>query len=373
MPVYLHAVHTATPPYALSQERLRDEMLARLPASRMAQRVIRRVYNQSAIETRHTVLPDLAAPDENGFLFADGQLKTPSSAARNQRYAEAARTLATRAVRGLWENESSESSEAPANFAPSEITHLVTVSCTGFIAPGIDCHLIKTFETLGLRPDTPRFHIGFMGCCAAFPALRLAQALCLADPNAVVLIVCVECCTLHLKRRDDPDSIISGAVFSDGAAAALVSAREPFHPAWELQRFGTLLIPDSANDMAWSVGDEGFEMVLSTYVPRVLGSEIQTALESLHGAGCVDTTSHWAIHPGGRAILDHIQTSLALPPDALAPSRDILRRYGNMSSPTVLFVIDAIGTSAKASPGESLCAMAFGPGLTLETGMLTRT
>lgn len=361
MPAFLHALNTAVPPFALSQIRIRDEMLARLPPSRMAQRLTRRVYDQSTIETRHTVLPDLETDDEKGFLFADGQMNTPGSAARNQRYADAACTLATQAVRGLFDTQ------PPAGFRPDDITHLVTVSCTGFIAPGIDCHLI---ETLGLRPDAPRFHLGFMGCCAAFPALRLAHSLCLADPRANVLVVCVECCTLHLKRRTDPDSIISGAVFADGAAAALVSAREPTHSAWKIERLGTLLLPDSAKDMAWSVGDEGFEMVLSTYVPRVLGSEIQTALETLHGADCVDTMSHWAIHPGGRAILDHIQTSLALTPDDLAPSRDVLRCFGNMSSPTILFVIDAI---ANASPGESLCAMAFGPGLTLETGILTRT
>lgn len=234
-----------------------------------------------------------------------------------------------------------------------------------------------------------------MGCYAAFPALRMAKAFCEANPQANVLVICAELCTLHMHSSSDPDAIIANSVFADGAAAALVSARSPVagRTALELNHFETTLTPVGIGEaeMAWTVGDQGFDMVLSTYVPSIIESHIVGALAPLLSHSSTPTNpvqtheqtpqqtpqqthgeqvQHWAIHPGGRSILDKVQSSLSLSDAQLRPSREVLRLYGNMSSVTILFILaDLLHT---VSEGERVCAMAFGPGLTVESGLMTR-
>ena len=203
----------------------------------------------------------------------------------------------------------------------------------------------------------------------------MAQAFCEADPDATVLVVCLELCTLHLKFQSDPDSLISASVFADGAAAAVVSARPPEdgRGALEMTAFATTLTPTGEEDMAWTVGDKGFDMVLSTYVPSIIEANLREALAPLFAeVGLTEEDiDHWAIHPGGRAILDKVEASLALAPDKLLPSREVLRDYGNMSSATVLFILQKL-LAAPAVDDEKVYAMAFGPGLTVESGLFTR-
>ncbi len=364
--VYLHQLATAVPRYAIPQSHARDSLKARLGDNRLAQRLVHRLYSQSGIETRYSAVADFA-PDtaETSGLFLDeaGTYTSPSTKVRNDLYAEAARPLFREAAERVL-------SEHP-NFTAGDVTHVVTVSCTGFFAPGPDYFLVRD---LCLRPTVQRFHLGFMGCYAAFPALRMAKAFCEADPNAVVLIVCLELCTLHLQLSGDPDRLLSSSLFADGAGAALVSAREPEAAAYELSGLATALTPVGVGeaDMAWTVGDEGFDIVLSSYVPDILGANIHSALAPLFAQYELtpDDIDHWGIHPGGRAILDKVEASLALPEDALAPSRRVLRDYGNMSSATILFVLREM--LEEASTGERVCAVAFGPGLTVESGLLTR-
>ncbi len=256
-----------------------------------------------------------------------------------------------------------------ADLPPEDVTHLVTVSCTGFATPGVDLYLV---DALGLPQDVERTHIGFMGCFAAFPALRLARAFVALDPDAVVLIVCVELCTLHLQPRGDVDAVLSGAVFADGAAAAIVSARPPASDVrtLRLDATSTALARSGVDAMAWTIGDHGFDMTLTAYVPRVLEAETSAAVAPLLRRGGLIATDvpWWAVHPGGRAIVDKVAGALALPEAAVAASRDVLRAAGNMSSATVLFVLERLMDPDLPGPavGDAVAALAFGPGLTVD-------
>ena len=223
---------------------------------------------------------------------------------------------------------------AEAGVAPDEVTHVITVSCTGMFAPGPDFRLVKD---LGLPTDVERFHIGFMGCAAALPGLRAAAHICAAQPDAVVLVAAAELCTLHIRSSEDPQQIVAASVFADGAAAAIVSARpRKDGPRLELERFGTVLTSEGESDMVWTIGDQGFDMVLTAEVPRIIGREIREAVGSFLGADAPDA---WAVHPGGRSVLDRVESGLSLDPAALEPSRSVLRRQGNMSSATILFIL----------------------------------
>ena len=261
------------------------------------------------------------------------------------------------------------------------MTHVVTVSCTGFHAPGPEYEIVRG---LGLSDAVQRYHFGFMGCYASMPALRAAGQFCAADQEAVVLVVSVELCTLHLRSSEDPDTIVASSLFADGAAAGIVTARDlpTTVPALRLDGFHTAIVPEGVDDMAWTIGDSGFEMILSTAVPQIIGESIIGALTPLYGredalaeafaAGRVgDRVRHWAIHPGGRSILDRVQERLALSDVQLRPARETLRRFGNMSSATVLFVLKRILEQEGAEPGDRVAAMAFGPGLTAESALLT--
>jgi len=343
---------------------------------RRTDRLLDRVYAASAIDGRHSVLPDFL-PDPPGgaatpFVDGDGRFRSPTTGERNALYAAHAPGLAERAARAAL--------AAADGFAPADVTHLVTVSCTGFMTPGTDLHLAGS---LGLRPRLERYHLGFMGCFAAFPALRMARAFCAADPAAVVLIVAVELCTLHLQPAADLDAVLSAAVFADGAAAALVSARAPrTSPAdgaataqrpLALERSATAVTRDGAADMAWTIGDHGFDMTLTAYVPRVIAAETADALAPLFEGGVGPSDVRWwAVHPGGRAIVDKVVEAMGLDEDAVAASRAVLRRAGNMSSATVLFVLEELMDRRHPGPvpGERVAALAFGPGLTVDSALL---
>jgi alkylresorcinol/alkylpyrone synthase len=381
MTVSVRSLETAVPPTLLGQDDVRD-LFARQPGiTRLGRRLISAVYDASAIDTRHTVLEELdptsatlvsAVPGSAPPVFhdaADGQILTPSTGARNEVYRERSPELFLAAAgRAL---------EAAVGVEPDDITHVVTVSCTGFYAPGPDYAVVRG---LGLKPSTQRYHLGFMGCYAAFPALRAARDFCRADPGAVVLVVCVELCTIHLHSSNDPDTILASSVFADGAAAAVVSAKPVAagETVLELDAFETVLTPGGEADMAWTIGDAGFEMTLSSYVPKIIERHIQGALAPLLAADPAlaglpyAEIERWAIHPGGRSILDKVQHNLGLRDEQLEPSREVLREYGNMSSATVLFVLQRILHKASTDEAERVCAMAFGPGLTVETALLTR-
>jgi alkylresorcinol/alkylpyrone synthase len=363
------SIGTAVPAARLRQHQVRDLFAGQPGNDRLTTRLIGAAFDASAIETRHTVLGDLAAAaaatavpgaetDERMPTVTDtGDLLAPSTGARNDAYIRLAPPLFAEAARNALD---------AASVGPSEVTHVVTVSCTGMFAPGPDYRLVRD---LGLPTTVARAHLGFMGCAAAVPALRTAAQICAASPEAVVLVVCAELCSLHVRTPSDADEIVAASVFADGAAAAVVSAdaSRAAGATFELDRFATVLTDEGEKDMAWTIGDTGFEMVLSAEVPRIIGREIRGAVESFLGDDGVDT---WAVHPGGRSVLDRVESGLGLPADALTVSRDVLRDYGNMSSATILFILGAL-LAGDLADGDRVATLAFGPGLTLEAARLT--
>lgn len=352
LPSFLHHLATLPAPHRhrqydlglLLQEQFDDERYRRIAAQ-----AIRR----SGIETRHTVLESYF---DHGPFDEKGQAPT---SARNDLYATESRRLATRLARNILESPGAPDAE--------EITHVIFTTCTGFVNPGPEFHMVAD---LGLSENVERYTIGFMGCYGAFPTLRMADQFCRARPDARVLFVCLELCTLHMQLDARPDAILGNVVFADGAAGGIVSSDRvaaETSGGYRLDRFATATLPDGESSMAWSIGDRGFDLVLSSYVPKVIGAEIGDVLERTGFSP--DEIDRYAIHPGGKAILDRVESALDLPEHALDFSREILRDYGNMSSATILFVLERMLESS--SDPDRLLAMAFGPGLTVETAGLT--
>jgi predicted naringenin-chalcone synthase len=372
MAVRVRTIQTAIPATVLRQPDVRDVFMGQPGLGRLGQRLVSAAFDASGIDTRYSVIDELSldyqSDDPQFFDLASRRLLSPSTRVRNELYSERASRLSVEAAQ--------KALEACEGITADDITHVITVSCTGFFAPGPDYVLVRR---LGLKSSTLRYNIGFMGCYAAFPALRAAKAFCEADPDAVVLVVSAELCTLHVRSSNEPDQIIASSVFADGAAAAIVSARPlpDAAPSLSIDAFESVLTPVGEEDMAWTIGDEGFEMVLSTYVPKIIDEHIVGALEPLLArepalaAAPNEQIDLWAIHPGGRSILDKVEAKLELSEQQLVPSRAILREYGNMSSATILFVLKRILESG-GTDAQRLCAMAFGPGLTVETGLFTR-
>jgi len=362
MEVFLHHVETLVPARSYSQEFARRRMKGWLRDRRL-QRLADSVYRQSGIERRHSVVDDFSE-ECAGTLFPttpEGQLVEPSTGARNRCFIRHSREMSVDLARRAIERS---------GFGKEEITHVITASCTGFHNPGPDFHIVRE---AGLPDATERYHLGFMGCYAAFPALRMASQFCLANPRAVVLVECLELCSLHLQIKDDVDSLLANALFADGAGAALVSAQRPrrCRPVLALEQFLSAMAPEGGKDMAWEIGDRGFHLVLSSYVPDVIAANITTMVEhALAGSPwAVHDIAWWAVHPGGKAILDNVQQQLGLRPDQLQASREVLRDYGNMSSATIFFVLEKL-LQREVPAEEAVVAMAFGPGLTVESALL---
>jgi len=364
MKTYIHHIETLLPQYSYRQDYARDRMVGWMPGKRN-RRLIHGIYDHSGIETRYSVLPDFG-PNAEPVLFRedeDGRIIEPSTGDRNRYFRECARELVVKAGRQALDNAE--------GISASDITHVITVSCTGFYNPGPDLDLIKG---LGLPESTERYNIGFMGCYAAFPALRMAHQFCMARPESVVLIVCLELCSLHLQFREEADSLLANSLFADGAAAVLVSAREPKGncPALAIESFASALAPEGESEMAWEVGDRGFDIRLSTYVPNIIAANIGKIVEGvlLDASRTLNDIGTWAVHPGGRSIVDRVEKELNLKPEQLEDSREILRQCGNMSAVTVLFVLHRILNREGLDRKHPICAMAFGPGLTIETALL---
>jgi predicted naringenin-chalcone synthase len=348
------AIETAVPPAVLPQTVARDVFAGQPGRSRLGARLVAAAFDASGIDERHTVVDALATRRESALVASDGTIRPASTGTRNALYAEHAAPLALEAARRALD---------ASGLGAEQVTHVITASCTGFVSPGPDLALVTG---LGLAPSTARLHVGFMGCSAAFPALRAADAVCRSAPDAVVLVVCVELCTLHLGASDEPEQVVAMSLFADGAAAAVVTARETAGPSLAFDGFLTGVLPDSIDEMRWTIGDAGFVMHLSSRVPAHIGHGIRSSLAPLLPDG-PDAVDAWAVHPGGRSIVDNVQTALALPDAAMAPTRGVLARYGNMSSPTVLFVLREL---LAAGAHGTVCAMAFGPGLTLEAARM---
>jgi predicted naringenin-chalcone synthase len=311
--------------------------------------LFRRMARRAGIGHRWSVLSPTAdggSPVEPGGLYG-GEEPAPTSARMNI-YADAAPPLALAAIAELAQKTSIEG-----------ITHLVVASCTGFIAPGLDQIIAAE---LGLDPGVERTFVGFMGCYAAVSALRVAYHIVRSEPSARVLVVTVELSTLHLQFTSEIEPLLAMLQFGDGAAAALVSAETSGFAV--LNQFAASL-EDTAHLIRWTIGDSGFAMHLSGQVPaHIAQALVEGELRSrMLGDVAHEAIDAWAIHAGGRSILDAVETALDLPPDALEESREVLDRFGNMSSSTLMFVLAAMLDKPERRTGV---AMAFGPGLAAE-------
>ncbi|HEY9722126.1 MAG TPA: type III polyketide synthase [Oscillatoriaceae cyanobacterium] len=300
-----------------------------------------KIFANPAIATRHTVLAD------PGAFYAE----SPGAGARNAVFAREAPGLARRAAE-----------RALGGQPPDSLDALITVTCTGYMTPGLD---ILLAQALGMRPDLRRFGLGGMGCYAAFPGLNLARSALSAGARRA-LVVCAELCTLHFQPDANTDNIVSTSLFADGASAIALSGEDG--PGWSIVDTRTATLYDTGEHMTWHLTDTGFRMSLSSYVPLILREAIGDWLAAWlaeHGLTIADV-AHWGIHPGGPRILDHLQEALGLSEAQMTPSREVLRTCGNMSSATIFFILNRLA----ASPGERALLLAFGPGLTLEGALL---
>lgn len=357
----IHQIETAVPEHLFKQEELREIMKDVVGTTERQKRIIHHLYANSGIDTRYSVIDDFKNRD-NPSLFFNGQGPTPGTKSRNDLYIKKGRELFVEIAEKLIKNS---------DFETEDITHLVTVSCTGFYAPGPDFDIINS---LGLDTSIERYHLGFMGCYASIPALKMAQQFCVADENATVLVVSVELCSIHFQANSKMDNLLSSTVFSDGGAGAIVSNKTPTNSHYRIDGFASSINKKGADDMAWSIGDTGFNMILSNYIPDLLKEGMDDFLLDVMSQFQIthNDIDQWAIHPGGRAILDKLEASTSVPKGKLGSSRIVLSNFGNMSSATILFVLKELINQKSEKADEKTLVMAFGPGLTLESALLTK-
>lgn len=359
-------------------------------------RLAKMLFRKAAVETRYTVVPhkvaynwcqdvsgidppsepsDRAVPSQITPQVVPGQSRGPSTRERMELFARFASDLAVR---------SSEQALSQSGLLAQQITHLVVVTCTGFDAPGVDIELI---ERLGLPRTTQRVQVGFMGCHAAINGLRTGLAIAAADPQARVLLCAVELCSLHYRYTWDTEGIIGNALFADGSGAVVLGQTDtephsttdqspPTNCSWHLHDTGSVVISDSRQAMSWSIGNHGFDMRLTSDVGDKIEAELAVWLSDWLGRHELSFADidFWGVHPGGPRILDAVQNSVKLPPAALATSRSILQRHGNMSSPTVLFILNEFRQARidNANTQRQHCILlGFGPGLVAEIALLS--
>ena len=314
------------------------------------------LYQHSGIGHRYSVIPDYSRPASDWKFYPQSENlePVPSLEQRMDVYNKQAPLLSVNAIR----NCLGHINEKP------EVTHLITVSCTGMSAPGLD---LQVAELLDLKNNIFRTSINFMGCYAAIHALKIADAICSSDIKAHVLIVCTELCTLHFQREPTMDNIASSLLFGDGSAAALIVPNH--HPSHGLQfdGFYSEIIPKGKRDMAWELSSTGFLMTLSGYIPDLIKEDFNSIVQrSLSENSCdIKDISHWCIHPGGKRILETIGKCLSFTNNELKTSYEILNEFGNLSSATILFVLNNMMKHKKEI--KKLYGAAFGPGLTVET------
>jgi predicted naringenin-chalcone synthase len=344
--VYLNKIATAVPPHDVHKEF--SDFAPTLLAEERRAGVFKKMADRSHIDHRYSFLKARRHDEylDDAHFYKLGAF--PDTQKRMQFYEEHAFDLAKLALDQL-------------EFAKldKDITHVIVTSCTGFYAPGLDLQIVEHY---GLKASTERTIIGFMGCYAAFNSLKLAWHVVRSMPTANVLILNLELCTIHLQETDNIEELLSFLIFADGCAASLVSA-DPH--GIRLDRFTSTIAPGTKEQITWDIGNEGFDMVLSGKVPGTIAHALPASQKDILGDHNLKDIDYWAIHPGGRTVLDAVQKSFSLKDEAMVFSREVLKAYGNMSSATVMFVLKDILESK--TPAGTGCAMAFGPGVTLES------
>jgi predicted naringenin-chalcone synthase len=377
MPLYIAGLGTALPEHSIDQKDAAAIVESFCCDQDEQRRLLPVLFRRSGVERRHSVLleaSDGALEDRQSFFAARRHADDsgPTTATRMTRYATEALPLAERAALAAFEQ---------AHVARSSVTHLITVSCSGFGSPGWEIGLV---DRLHLRRDVARTHIGFMGCHGAFNGLRVAHAFGQTSSDALALVVAVELCSLHQQYGWESNRVVSNSLFADGAAAVIGARHQPVNAprscatsnvasgasqaAWSLVASGSHLVPDTDDAMSWHIGDHGFQMTLSPRVPELIQQCLRPWLETwLAAQGTIlGRIGSWAVHPGGPRILSATAEALELPAEALAVSREVLQECGNMSSPTVLFLLERLRQRNAPLP---CVALGFGPGLTIEAAL----
>ena len=354
------SIGTAVPEYKHKQEDILDFMQRVFALNETDHRRLKFLYRQGGIDTRYSVIPDYSLSTANWLFYPSSENLEPfpKLEQRMQWYQHYAAPLSLRAIDKCLEN-----------FSGNAITHLITVSCTGMSAPGLDLELL---ELLQLPATTFHSSINFMGCYAAIHALKIADAFCKADKKANVLIVCTELCTLHFQKEHTIDNMTSSMLFADGAAAVLVSGNEE-QQGLTIGNFYSTVAVKGKKDMAWELSSKGFLMTLSGYIPELIEEDFNELVTNALAAADLDkeNITHWCIHPGGKKILEAVHKSLDFTNGQLQSCYKVLKEYGNMSSPTVLFVLEQIMKELNNKGNENIFGAAVGPGISMETFILS--
>lgn len=352
------ALATKVPETILSQERFQEAAKTLLSLKGPELDLLKRILEKSLINKRHTIVDDFLEKRFKGNFFGRGRkARFPKTARRNELYKEAAPKLAEAVCQDVLEQWGGDR---------KQITHIISVSCTGMIAPGIEFLMV---ERLGLSWDIERLGINFMGCFGAFKGLAIAKSLALENPKHRVLVVCTELCSLHFQEDDKKDSFVSNAIFADGAAAVVVGTevKEREKLLFEMHNQSSQALKNTQGHMTWDAGDYGYQMRLNNTIPKNLEKHFSPFVQRLIGTIPIEQCM-WAIHPGGKAILEGVARACSLDQDQLFASWNVLREYGNMSSPTFLFVLKELLTYQK----KWVVGVGFGPGLSIEGLLLKR-
>lgn len=350
------SIGTAVPIYCHRQSDIMEFMQTIYAINEVEKRKIRFLYQKCGINQRYSVIADYsrAIQDWKFYPHSESLEPFPTLEQRMTVYNKQAPLLSVDAIRNCLAER----------ISVKEITHLITVSCTGMSAPGLD---LQVMELMDFEKNIFRTSVNFMGCYAALHALKLGDALCQSNPQAKVLIVCTELCTLHFQKEATMDNIASSLLFGDGSAAVLMTSSDGREEGVEITSFYSEVIPKGKRDMAWELSSSGFLMTLSGYVPELLEEDFKSVTRrSLEESKLtIDDITDWCIHPGGRRVLEAIEHSINLPKEKLQASYEVLHSYGNMSSASVLFVLKNLWKDK--SQNKNIFAAAFGPGLTIET------
>lgn len=355
MSAHILALSTAVPAHCYSQKEVAEKVISIFQMDNDKGEAAKRIYLNSAIEKRYSVIPDfLYERDRWEFWGPQYPRQVPGMTQRNNIYKDEAPKLAEEAACKVIKKWGGD---------PSEITHIISVSCTGMMAPGIEFHLM---QKLGLSPAVNRLGINFMGCFGAFKGLAVAKAFASENKKNRILLICTELCSLHLQAKPDLETITGHSLFADGAAGAIIGAQpdQKENSLWEIIKTQSVGFQKSLDKMSWEAGDQGFIMRLSPEVPVLIKRQIKQFSEDLIGKEIPIKEADWAIHPGGKSILQAVEKALNLSLEQSQSSWDILKEYGNMSSATFLFVLDRLSLKDKLHPWT--IGLGFGPGLSAE-------
>jgi predicted naringenin-chalcone synthase len=350
------AIGTALPDYRAKQDDILHFMQTAYN-NKEAERKLKMLFTHSGIDYRYSVLPDFDL-NKTPILFQHNTLQA-NITERMALYVKHALPLAVKAINTTIE-------ETEGNIEIKEISHLITVSCTGMYAPGLDAELIEHYN---LSRTIFRTAINFLGCNAAFHALKMADLIVKDNANAKVLIVCVELCTLHFQPKNNHDNLLSNTIFGDGAAAMIIGHPKHKSNSIAIKGFYSEMLKSGKSLMAWNINATNFEMILSSAIPDFIGKEVNNVLANAQQILNFSEVNNWAIHPGGKKVIDVCSNKLNQEKDIFWASYQVLNEFGNMSSPTILFVLKKLWQNNYQSR-ENIFALGFGPGLSIESALL---